>query len=91
MSEYIGLAWVKTDGDIFGRLCEFSPFKPAVAKGSKVVIDGLRGQEIGEVLDCRTVAKDYDGYYANMIMNDAKPYGKIIGTVKEFEEEEGGE
>ena len=35
-------------------------------------------------MDCRTVAKDYDDYYANMIMNDVKPYGKIIGTVNEF-------
>lgn len=83
--DYIGLAWVSTGSDIVRHLCEFPPFELAVAKDVKVVIDGLNGQEIGKVIDCRTVAKDYDGYYANMIMNDAKPYGKIIGTVNEFE------
>lgn len=84
-SEYIGLAWVKPGNSIVVKLCEFPPFELAVAKDVKVVVDGLYGQEIGKVIDCRTVAKDYDGYYANMIMNDAKPYGKIIGTVNEFE------
>ena len=83
--DYIGLAWVRTGSSIVVNLCEFPPFELAVAKDVKVVVDGLHGQEIGKVIDCRTVAKDYDGYYANMIMNDAKPYGKIIGTVNEFE------
>jgi len=83
--DYIGLAWVSTDSSIVRHLCEFPPFELTIAKGVKVVVDGLNGQEIGKVMDCRTVAKDYDGYYANMIMNDAKPYGKIVGTVNEFE------
>lgn len=83
--DYIGLAWVSTDSSIVRHLCEFPPFELAVAKDVKVVVDGLNGQEIGKVIDCRTVAKDYDDYYANMIMNDANPYGKIIGIVKEFE------
>lgn len=82
--DYIGLAWVRTGSSIVVNLCEFPPFELAIAKGVKVVVDGLNGQEIGKVMDCRTVAKDYDDYYANMIMNDVKPYGKIIGTVNEF-------
>lgn len=83
--DYIGLAWVRTGSSIVVNLCEFPPFELAVTKDVKVVVDGLNGQEIGKVIDCRTVAKDYDDYYANMIINDANPYGKIIGIVKEFE------
>lgn len=83
--DYIGLARVSTGSSIVRHICEFPPFELAVSKDVKVVVDGLNGQEIGKVIDCRTVAKDYDDYYANMIMNDAKPYGKIIGTVNEFE------
>lgn len=89
MSEYIGLAWVKTDDDIFGRLCEFPPFKPAVAKDAKVVIDGLRGQEIAEVLDFCTVAKKSAEY--RMIVHGTGIYAQIFGTVDEFKEAEGGE
>lgn len=81
--EYIGLAWVKTDDDIFGRLCEFPPFKPAVAKDAKVVIDGLRGQEIGEVLDFCNVAKESAEY--RMIVHGTGIYAQIFGTVDEFE------
>lgn len=84
-SEYIGLAWVSTGNDIAWRLCEFPPFELAVAKdvNAKVVVDGLNGQEIDKIEDCRTVAKDSAEYH--MIMDDAKLYGKIIGTVNEFE------
>lgn len=82
--EYIGLAWVTGD-NIVWKLCEFPPFELAVAKdvNAKVVVDGLNGQEIDKIEDCRTVAKDSVEY--RMIMNEAKPYGKIIGIVKEFE------
>ena len=67
------------------KLCEFPPFELAVAKdvNAKVVVDGLNGQEIDKIEDCRTVAKDSVEY--RMIMDEAKPYGKIIGIVKEFE------
>lgn len=83
--EYIGLAWVSTGDDIVWRLCEFPPFELAVAKdvNAKVVVDGLNGQEIDKIEDCRTVAKDSVEY--RMIMDEAKLYGKIIGIVKEFE------
>lgn len=84
-SEYIGLAWVSTGDDIMWRLCEFPPFELAVAKdvNAKVVVAGLNGQEIDKIEDCRTVAKNSAEYH--MIMDDAKLYGKIIGTVNEFE------
>lgn len=83
--EYIGLAWVSTGDNIVWKLCEFPPFELAVAKdvNAKVVVDGLNGQEIDKIEDCRTVAKDSVEY--RMIMDEAKLYGKIIGIVKEFE------
>lgn len=67
------------------KLCEFPPFELAVAKdvNAKGVVDGLNGQEIDKIEDCRTVAKDSVEY--RMIMDEAKLYGKIIGIVKEFE------
>lgn len=83
--EYIGLAWVSTGDNIVWKLCEFPPFELAVAKdvNAKVVVDGLNGQEIDKLEDCRTVAKDSVEY--RMIMDEAKLYGKVIGIVKEFE------
>ena len=83
--EYIGLAWVSTGDNIVWKLCEFPPFELAVAKdvNAKVVVDGLNGQEIDKIEDCRTVAKDSVEY--RMIMDEAKLYGKVIGIVKEFE------
>lgn len=83
--EYIGLAWVSTGDNIVWKLCEFPPFELAVAKdvNAKVVVDGLNGQEIDKLEDCRTVAKDTVEY--RMIMDEAKLYGKVIGIVKEFE------
>lgn len=80
---YIGLADVKTGDSIENAVCEFPPFELAVAKDAKVVVDGLNGLEIGKVVDCHTVAKNSAEYH--MIMDDAKLYGKIIGTVNEFE------
>lgn len=82
LTDFIGLAWVNTGDDVVWRLCEFPPFKITVTHGVKVVVDGLNGQEIDRVEDCRTVAKDSAEY--RMIMSECKMYGKIVGTVNEF-------
>lgn len=82
LTDFIGLAWVNTGDAVVWRLCEFPPFKITVAHGVKVVVDGLNGQEIDRVEDCRTVAKDSAEY--RMIMSECKMYGKIVGTLNEF-------
>ncbi len=79
---YIGLAWVNVGDDVMWRLCEFPPFKVAVAPGVKAVVDGLNGQEIDKIEDCRTVEKGSPEY--RMIMSECKMYGKIVGVVNEF-------
>lgn len=86
MSEYIGLARVATD-DGYHRLCKFPPFKLAVARGAKVVLrtDGVN--LIGVVKECCTVERTSPEYY--MITEGVKVSDWIIGTINEFENEEG--
>lgn len=80
---YIGLADVKIGDNVENVVCEFPPFELAVAKDVKVVVDGLNGLQIGKVVDCHTVVDDSAEY--RMIMDDTEPYGRIIGTLNEFE------
>lgn len=92
MSEYIGLARVATD-DGYHRLCKFPPFKLAVTRGVKVVLKEDGVHLIGVVKDCCTVERNSAEYYmiTSATVGDHKVHDWIVGTVKEFEEEEEGE
>lgn len=91
MSNYIGLARVATD-DGYHRLCKFPPFKLAVTSGVKVVLKEGGVHLVGVVKDCCTVERNSAEYYMiTSITGDHKVHDWIVGTVKEFEEEEGGE
>lgn len=96
-SEYIGLAWI-TSYDEYDepdpqRLCEFPRrYRLMVAKGMKVIYkesEEAKYEMIGRIRECCTVAKDSAEY--RMITHRFKVSAKIVGTVNEFENEEGGE
>lgn len=92
MSVYIGLALVATD-DGYHRLCKFPPFKLAVTRGAKVVLKEDGVHLIGVVKECCTVERNSAEYYmiTSAALGNHEAHAWIIGTVKEFEEEEGGE
>ncbi len=87
-SECIGLARVATDNGYY-KICKFPPFKFEVARGSKVVLSEGDVYLIGVVKECCTVERISPEYY--MITGRAEIRDRIIGTLDEFENEEGDE
>lgn len=92
-SEYIGLAWITSydEYDEYApqRLCEFPRrYRFMIAKGMKAIYkESEEAEMIGRVRECCTVNRDSDEY--RMITHGFEVSAKIVGTVNEFEWEEG--